>query len=332
MAGTPARPRTPTIADVARLAGVSRATASRALFSEKRPVSAVRREQVRAAAEQLGYQTNPLARGLTTKTVNLVAVMVNHIHDLSDLDLFDLLIAETQAIGKQILLVRIGSGDKLEEFLRQGVAYHVDAALVFSDFGDADVARRMFQSAHVLMLNGRHDDLSAAVIPDEAKGIEAAVANAAQQGVRSAALVTGRGSSVIERARVRSYRQALAGHGVALQQVIQGDYSYESGRRASEVLASDLPDAVFCSSDAMAMGLLDARRADFPEGKPTLFRLYGFDDVSLLGSGAYPISSIGYDKAAYVHHMIRFLSDPEGFEPKGTPVLVPTRFVARSTG
>ena len=323
---------TPTINDVARLAGVSRAVASRALFSEKRPVSADKRERVLAAAEQLGYRINPLARSLTTKTVDLVAVMVNHIHDLSDLDLFDLLLSETQAIGKQVILVRVGPEGKVEEFLRRGVAYHVDAALVFSDFADADTVRRMFRSDHVLMLNGRHDALSPAIIPDEAKGIEAAVADAAGKGVRTAALVTGRATSLVEQARIDLYHRALAGCGIELSRTILGDYSYASGRSAGELLAAPgIPDAIFCTSDAMAMGILDARRTDFPEGLPTRFRLYGFDNISLLEFGAYPISSIGYDKAAYVREMMRFLDDPDVFAPGGEPVLVPTRFVGRST-
>ncbi|MFP3656027.1 LacI family DNA-binding transcriptional regulator, partial [Burkholderia sp. SIMBA_052] len=83
------RDAAPTIADVARLAGVSRAVASRALSTEPRPVSADKRERVIDAANALGYKPNLLAQSLTTKTVNLVAVVVNHIHDLSDLDLFD---------------------------------------------------------------------------------------------------------------------------------------------------------------------------------------------------------------------------------------------------
>jgi len=332
MTETTGRPAAPTIDDVAHLAGVSRATASRALSSEKRPVSAVNRERVLAAAEQLGYRINPLARSLTTKTVDLVAVLVNHIHDLSDLDLFDLVIAETQALGKQVILIRIGSGDKVEEFLRRGVAYHVDAALVFSDFADAGTVRRMFHSDHVLMLNGRHDRLSPAIIPDEAEGIEAAVADAAGKGVRRAFLVTGRASSVVEQVRIDLYHRAFARFGIELGRTIQGDYSYDSGRAAGDLLAgSGSPDAVFCTSDAAAMGLLDARRADFPDGRPARFRLYGFDNVSLLDFGPYPISSIGYDKPAYVREMMRFLGDPEGFGPAGTPVLVPTRFVARST-
>ena len=108
-----------TIADVARLAGVSKAVASRALSPERRPVSDEKRERVLAAASQLGFRVNLLAQSLTTKTVNLVAVVVNHIHDLSDLDLFDKLLAETQAIGKQVILIRVGSVDKVEEFYKR---------------------------------------------------------------------------------------------------------------------------------------------------------------------------------------------------------------------
>ena len=176
----------PTIADVAELAGVSRAIASRALSSEPRPVSADKRERVLQAAQKLGYKPNLLARSLTTKTVNLVAVVVNHIHDLSDLDLFDLLISEIQSIGKQVIFVRVGSAERIEEFLRNGIAYHVDAALVFSDFADAATVRKMFRNDSVLMLNGMRDEGAPAIIPDELIGIAAAVADAAEKGVRTA--------------------------------------------------------------------------------------------------------------------------------------------------
>ena len=322
----------PTIDDVAALAGVSRAVASRALSAEKRPVSAEKRERVLKAAAELGYRVNLLAQSLTTKTVNLIAVVVNHIHDLSDLDLFDLLLAEAQAIGKQVILIRVGSVDKVEEFLRQGVAYHVDAALVFSDFADAETVRRMFRSDHVVMLNGRHDRLSPAIIPDEAAGIEQAIADAARNGVKTAALVTGRASSLVEQARIASYVGAFGRHGIELVQTVQGDYSYQSGHRAAPaVVGFECPDAVFCTSDAMAMGILDVCREDFPNNRPTRFRLYGFDNLSLTDFDAYPISSIGYDKAAYVREMIRVVAHPTGFTPGDPPVVIPTRFVPRKT-
>ena len=93
-----------------------------------------------------------------------------------------------------------------------------------------------------------------------------------------------------------------------------------------------MPDAVFCTSDAMAMGVLDARRSDFPGNRPTRFRLYGFDNLSLLDTDAYTIASIGYDKNEYVDRIAEILAEPEKAfgRPRG-PIMVPTRFVPRST-
>ena len=327
-----AQPAKITIADVARLAGVSKAVASRALSSEPRPVSADKRERVLAAARELGFHANLLAQSLTTKTVNLVAVVVNHIHDLSDLDLFDRLLAEMQTLGKQVILIRVGSVQKVEEFLRQGVAYHVDAAFVFSDFANAATVRQMFRTERVIMLNGRHDHLSPAIVPDEAMGIDDAVSHASWKGVTTAILVTGRRTSLVEKARIASYRRAFKRHGITLLRSIQGDYSYASGHAAAARLGEgDWPGAVFCTSDAMAMGILDVHRRRFPRNRPKLFRLYGFDDLSLLDFDAYPIASIGYDKQMFVHEMVQMIADPARHVPGQPPVRVPTRFVLRAT-
>lgn len=321
-----------TIADVAERAGVSRAVASRALSPKPRPVSAEKRERVLKAAAELGFKPNLLAQSLTSKSVNLVAVVVNHIHDLSDLDLFDLLLDRIQAAGKQLILLRVGSVARVEEFLRRGIAYHVDAALVFSDFADAATVREMFHSDHVVMLNGRHDRLSPAIIPDEAVGIEQAVADAAGKGVREAALLTGRQSSEVERIRIGAYRASFARHGITVIREAQGDYSYESGHAAAEALVGENPpQAVFCTSDAMAMGILDARRADFPGNRPERFRLYGFDNLSLTSFDAYPIASIGYDKTRYVDEIVGMLTQPQVFGQPHEPVRIPTAFFPRAT-
>ena len=228
--------------------------------------------------------------------------------------------------------MRVGTASRVTELLRDGVAYHVDAALVFSDFADAptvqeDVPQR--PRDHAQRPSRCH---SPAVLGGD-QGIVEAVADAAAKGVRSAALVTGRVSSLVEHARADAYRAAFARHGIVLSRVHQGDYSYASGYRAAgEIGETGFPDAVFCTSDAMAMGVLDARRKDFPDNRPARFRLYGFDNISMTNFDAYPISSIGYDKADYVAQMIRFLESPELFDPSSGPELLPTRFFPRLTG
>jgi len=321
----------PTLSDVASLAGVSRAIASRALSAQKRPVSADKRQRVMQAAQTLGFRPNLLARGLASKTVNLVAILVNHIHDLSDLDLFDLLLAEIQAIGKQVIFIRVGAGEHAQNFLRDGVAYHVDAALVFSDFSDAATVRSMFRNNAVLMLNGHLDPGASAVTMDEAQGIAEAVADAAGKGVRTATLLTGRMMSLVEQARVASYRQALARHDIGLLSELAGDYSYASGRQLAQQIDVNATGAVFCTSDAMAMGVLDIHRQHFPDHRPARFRLYGFDNVSLTQFDAYPISSIGADKKEYVAQIVHLLKQPDLAQHSGH-VLVATRFVPRLTG
>jgi hypothetical protein len=71
---------------------------------------------------------------------------------LSDLAL---LAGVSNAIASRALSARLGDGAHAEAFLRDGVACHVDAALVFSDFADAATVRGMFRNNAVLMLNGR---------------------------------------------------------------------------------------------------------------------------------------------------------------------------------
>ena len=78
-------------------------------------------------------------------------------------------------------------------------------------------------------------------------------------------------------------------------------------------------------------GLLDVCRKHFPRNRPSRFRLYGFDDLSLLDFDAYPIASIGYDKAAFVHEIVRLIAHPESFTPGDPPVVVQTRFIPRAT-
>ena len=81
----------------------------------------------------------------------------------------------------------------------------------------------------------------------------------------------------------------------------------------------------------MAMGVLDVCHTDFPGNRPSRFRLYGFDNVSLTDFDAYPISSIGYDKSEYVHHIVGSISNPTDFMPGQPPVVIATRLITRLT-
>ena len=325
----PREGKRPTIADVARAAGVAPAIVSRALSPDRRPVSLEKKERVLKAAAALGYHQNPLARGLATKSIDLVAVIINYLSDLSDLDLFDPLLDAIQSLGKQAILIRVGRTKRIDDFLRNSLSYHVHAALVFSDFADAAEVRALFHSDNVLMLNGRSDAESARIRVDEESGIRELIRHARSRGVGSAVLVTGRASSLVEEARINAYRAACAASDIRVLSEAGGDYSYGSGLNAAATIAGAMPDAVFCTSDSMAMGVMDGLTR---EGRrpPDDYLLYGFDAVEKGNFAAYDISSVGFDRSALVAGILAYLKAPEEFPATGLDI--PTRFIARGTG
>jgi DNA-binding LacI/PurR family transcriptional regulator len=320
--------------DVAHKAGVSLSAASRALSRDQKPIAAEKKQRVLDAARDLGYSANPLAQGLSTRQTGLISIIVNHIGDLSDLDLFDILIGRLQDIGKQASIVKLGSVGSAKDFLRTSISYHVDAALIFSDFIGPRQARDFFRTRQVVMLNGRHDNQSLSVHPDDHPGIEDAVTAAARAGVETAALVTGRESSALEDQRIAYYRAAFGKNGILLGDQIHGDYSYASGLSAGRKLdPRHLPDAIFCTSDAMAMGVYDVLREQGEDMMPGRVRLYGFDNLSLTSLKSYPISSIGFDKGEYVEKVVSLLSAADHRIRITDPhPSVPTRFYPRQTG
>lgn len=325
----PREGKRPTIADVARVAGVAPAIVSRALSPSRRPVSLEKKERVLKAAAELGYHQNPLARGLATKSIDLVAVIINYLSDLSDLDLFDPLLEGIQSLGKQAILIRVGRTKRIDDFLRNSLTYHVHAALVFSDFADAGEVRALFHSDSVLMLNGRFDAESARIRIDEENGIDELVRHARSKSVESAVLVTGRASSLVEEARILAYRSACAAAGIRLLSEVGGDYSYGAGIKAAEAIAGAKPDAVFCTSDSMAMGVMDGLRRNGWQ-PPADYLLYGFDAVEKGNFAAYDISSVGFDHSALVAGILSFLKEPKEFPASGLDI--PTRFMSRGTG
>lgn len=322
----------PTIVDVAKRAGVAQALVSRALSTERRPISQDKKERVLKAAAELGYTQNPLARGLLKKSLDLIAIIVNSLNDLSDLDLFDPLLEAIQAVGKQATIIRVGNTKGIERFLRNSIAYHVDSAIVFSDFTDSQGARALFDTENVLMLNGRTDAFSSAIQINDETGIAEAVGAAKAKGAATVALVTGRASSLHEQARCEKFRRSFDDHGLRLLFSVQGDYSYASGQKAAEALdLQALPGAVFCTSDAMAMGVMDTlRRAG--KSPPHDVLLYGFDVVRRANFDPYDISSIGFRKAELIAMIASFVADPVQFAKEGSVRRIDTRFVPRSTG
>ncbi len=113
--------------DVARLAGVSQSSVSR-VFSPNANVSEEKRERILAAARQLGYKPNALARGLITQSTNLIGVMVADVASLFYASFLSALTHRLRAIGQQVILFNVGLEQTADEVLPT-IAQPVEALL-----------------------------------------------------------------------------------------------------------------------------------------------------------------------------------------------------------
>lgn len=271
-----------TIKDVARVAGVSVATVSRALNGHAN-VTAQTREHVLGVVAQLRFVPSGAAQSMITRRTHTVGALLPDLHGEYFSELIRGIDLAARARGLH-LLVSSSHGDAAEAAAAlRAMSGRVDGLLVMSphvsaDFlwgNVADDLPAVLMNTHVA--GGRHSTFAV----DNHGGAYAMVRHLVERGHRSLAFVAGPESNFEAHERLRGYRAAIADllPGTS-EQVLQGDFTQESGYRAgSQIVAlTDRPGAVFASNDMMAIGCLAA----FSEAGlqvPDDIALAGFDDV-----------------------------------------------------
>ena len=321
--GTPPEARAMVrIGDVARAAGVSVATVSKAL-NHRPDVSAATRERVLREAQRLDFRPDPRARLLSTGRSFAVGLLTTDVYGRFSLPL---LTGVEDELGDRELAVIFGDtrGDADRELrqLRTLVSRHVDGIIVngrriedrppLPDSGGIPV---------VYALTGSRAEADCSVVPDEAGGARLAVAHLVASGRRRVAHVTGprRHRSAVVRADAT--REELRRHSLW-------------GREAAATLLTDAPDvdAVFCGSDQIARGVLDVLR-DRGRRVPDDVAVVGFDNWSVMTDGARPLlSSVDLEIETIGRSAARHLvAAIEGEEPPRRTVVSP-RLVLRDSG
>ncbi|MDA9557034.1 LacI family transcriptional regulator [Vibrio sp.] len=303
----------PTLQDVANKAGVSKAVASRALSSEKKPISAAKKVLVLKAAEEIGYVANPFAKSLNSNTTGLVAIVVNHINDISDLELFDSLLEGLQKIGKLPVFIRLKSEDDIKRITNNSFVHRVDAALIFSDLLKPEKMSKLFHTPMVINLNGQNWPNTWSLLIDEEQGIKDAIGYAASKGISHAVLIGGRENSAIEALRIGYYQKYFKLNKITVVDFYHCDYSYTKAKSVP-IQWDSLPEkcAIFCTSDSMAMAIVDT----FITKKDTPM-IIGFDNTLFSHFGAYQFPSIGYSTPKLIEILINVLTNTHTSKHQG---------------
>src|SRR2546429_2912536 len=258
----PVSPSAPTLDEVVRGAGVSRATASR-VFGGHPQVSEAARKAVELAASELGYVPNRAARSLAAGRSESVGVLVPEpgSQRFADPMLARLLSAigeELSANGLQMVLFAPQSAtdiERLEQYLAGG---HVDAVLLLALHESESLPARLQARGIPMVFGGRpRTALQASYVDvDNHAGGRSATQHLVVQGRRRIAHIAGPLDGPAARQRLQGYREALWNAGLRSDLVEQGASDRDSGELAmARLLATrDDVDAVFAAADAVAAG------------------------------------------------------------------------------
>jgi LacI family transcriptional regulator len=289
----PSRP--PTSHDVARLAGVSQPTVSRALRDDP-SVSEQTRRLVHQAADELGYILSARGRSLSTRTTGQIGIVVSDLANPFYLQVLDAAHAALARAGRRMLvLTPDGDDGALQARLLDG---SLDGAILtttlLASSAPAALARRGFPFA---LLNRTVDDAPGDTCTvDNVAGARLAAEALVRLGHTEIAALFGPQETSTGRDREAGFRAVLADAGVALpdHRVRSGPFDFAYGHAGLAALLPTRPTAVFCANDVIALGAFNAVRAA-GLGMPEDLTLIGFDDIALAAWEVFGLTTVRQD-------------------------------------
>lgn len=330
----------PTIADVARRAGVSKGLVSFAL-NDRPGVSAESRARILDAARELGWRPSLRARSLSTGRSFACGLVIGRSPDVIAADpFFHSFIAGLEDVfstSGQVLVLAVATPGRHESETYRGLATdrRVDG-VVLTDLRAHDERLELVTSLGLTAVTlGRPDATSpfSSVSVDDGAGIRNAVAHLVELGHRRIAHVAGPETMLHARHRTDAFTAAVREAGVE-PLVVATDFSAGQGGQATRELLdrADPPTAVVYSNDLMAvagLGVAQRRGLRVPQD----LSITGFDDTEL-GRHLHPaLTSVATDAREWGAVAARTLLDAvAGAEVTHTDLSEPTLIVRESTG
>lgn len=319
--------------DVARLAGVSQATVSRALRHDARVTDATKR-RVREAADALGYVTSELGRGLSTRSTRRVALVVeleNTLYHQLMAPIHDELLERGYRMS---LLAERGEDSTLPERL---LDRSVDGAILMTTRLNSTLPLALERHRLPFVFLNRINDLvdAPSVSADNVGGARAAAELIVMQGHTRVGAVLGPSDTSTARDREAGFRQALDDAGIALpsRRLFRGEYDHAGGRLGLETLVtgSDSPTAIFCANDFIAIGALNMAN-QLGMAVPDDIAVMGFDDIDMAAWPAFQLTTVHNPLLEMARRAAALLVElVEGRHSEMTREVFPTNLVVRQT-
>ena len=297
---------------VADLAGVSRSAVSRT-FTDGASVSDATRQKVLSAATALGYHVNHLARGLIQDRSNIVCLVVSDVTTPFRARMLEILTSRLQAIDKVAMVINTGGdSDSVSGALQQALRFRADATVVLSGTPAASLVETCVASGQRVVLINRDDHLEGTenLAVDNESAASEALFLLRRAGCQRLAVVSSEADTPSLVARHSAFTAAARAAGVNATLVRVGPTNYGSGVEAARRLfsRSNSPDGVFCVTDLLALGFMDAARNEFGLDVPRDLCVVGFDDIEQANWESYRLTTFRQPAAEMVDHIAALLT------------------------
>jgi len=255
-----------TLQEVAQAAGVSLATASRALTQSNHPIRPQTRQRVLDLAHSLGYRPNLVARSMRTERTRTIGIIAD-----------DLLSPFTPSIIQGIqdylktfdylgLIVNTDMDVALEQEAIGTLLSRAVEGIIFVESKHRSPTQELERSQKPYMFVHRlfAAPVRNSVVPDDFEGATLAVEHLLSLGHQQIAHISGPMGWHSARQRVEGYKATLTRHNLPVEPhlLVEGDWEFEGGAAALRTLLAQgaAPTAIFVGNDAMAVGAIDALR------------------------------------------------------------------------
>ncbi len=308
--------------EVAVRAGVSRSAVSRT-FTPGASVSAETRRKVMEAAEVLGYHVNHLARGLMRNESGIVCLIVSDMGTPYRSSLVRTLTQHLQDAGKIAMLVNTDRFDgSVDLALRQAIRYRADASIILSGMPDKSITELCLKNGQRLVLINRDDAQRGPfrINLDDGEAAGRVVTAFVRAGCRRLAFASSEAGTPSLMARERGFVEAARAVGLEVLVERYGPTNYDSGRVLAQRLLTrrERPDAVFCATDLLACGFLDAARHDFSISVPDQLCMSGFDDIEQASWSSYQLTTFAQPIEAIAREAVTWLGSDNVADPAGS--------------
>ncbi len=284
-----------TSTDVARLAGVSQSAVSR-VFTPGASVSKKTADKVRAAAEELGYRPNVLARSLITGKSKIIGLIVAYLDNQFYPDALERLSKALQDKGYHLLVfISPGTGENVDQVVDELMDYRVDGIITASVGISDEITNRCGDAGIpvVLFNRGQDDERLSSVTSANVDGGRRIAEFLIAGGHRRIAHIAGWTGASTGRDRRDGFLSGLAAAGIDPVAVLDGNFRREDAIKAASAMFEDgaHPDAIFVGNDHMACAVMDELRGSLGLRVPEDVSVVGYDDVPLAAWGAHELTT-----------------------------------------